>query len=107
MKTDSTLQHALTELATTMSSNPDRLRQVRQRVERRRRRRMATGAAVSAGAVAAAVGMAMVPRAPRSSLQFNAAKSSMPDCASIAEPGAVDAPKGSPEPKEIDTLMDI
>ncbi|MEO8695591.1 MAG: hypothetical protein ABI658_18860 [Acidimicrobiales bacterium] len=105
MKTDANPLHdALSELATTMSSNPDRLRQVRQRVERRRRRRMATGAAVSAGAVAAAVGIAMVPREPASTLQFNAAGSSLPECASIAPP-AVDKPKEAVPPKEFDGVV--
>lgn len=106
MKTDTNPLHdALSDLATTMSPNPNRLRQVRQRVERRRRRRMATGAAVSAGAVAAAVGIAMVPREPRSTLQFNVAGSSLPDCASIAEPAAVDKPKDAVPANEPDAVV--
>src|SRR6187401_1900205 len=95
MKTDQTPLHdALAELATTMSANPDRLRQVRDRVDRRRRRRMATGAAVSAGAVAAAVGIAMVPREPRSSPQFNMDGPSLPACASIAPNEPTATPPG-------------
>ena len=87
MKTDTNPLHdALADLAITMSPNPDRLRQVRQRVARRRRQRVAAGAAVSVGAVAAAVGVAMVPREPRSSLQFHVAGSSLPECASIEAP---------------------
>src|SRR5512143_600944 len=77
------LHDALVELATTMSPNPDRLRQVRRRVERRRRRRVATGAAVSVGAVAGTLGIAMIPREPRSSVQFNATGTSLPACASV------------------------
>jgi len=109
MKTDQTPLHdALAELATTMSANPDRLRQVRQRVDRRRRRRMATGAAVSAGAVAAAVGIAVVPREPRSSLQFNVEGASMPSCASIAAPAPTPTPPAGKTPSAIlDRVPDL
>ena len=96
MNTDpNSLHDALVELATTMSPNPDRLGQVRQRVARRRRRRVATGAAISASAVAGTLGIAMVPREPRTSLQFNAAGSSLPACASVHEktPAVVEVPK--------------
>ena len=107
MKTDQTPLHdALAELATTMSANPDRLRQVRARVDRRRRRRMATGAAVSAGAVAAAVGIAMVPREPRSSLQFNVEGPSLPDCASLAAPAPTPAPPGKTPSAVLDPAPD-
>jgi hypothetical protein len=106
MKTEpNPLHDALADLATTMSSNPNRLRQVRQRVERRRHRRMAAGAAVSAGAVAAAVGIAMVPREPRSTLQFNVAGSSLPDCASIAPPAPVKVPKDPVQFNEANGLV--
>lgn len=102
MKTDQTPLHdALAELATTMSANSDRLRQVRQRVDRRRRRRMATGAAVSAGAVAAAVGIAVIPREPRSSLQFNVEGPSMPACASIAAPAPTPTPPSAKTPSAV------
>lgn len=108
MKTDQTPLHdALAELATTMSANPDRLRQIRDRVDRRRRRRMATGAAVSAGAVAAAVGIAMVPREPRSALQFNVEGPSLPACASVPAgpaPQKTTAPEGA-TPAEPDAVV--
>ena len=84
MNTDpNSLHDALVELATTMAPNPDRLRQVRRRVERRRRRRVATGAAASVGAVAGTLGIAMIPRESRSSVQFNATGTSLPACASV------------------------
>ena len=87
MKTDhDSLHDALVELASTMSPNPHRLRQVRQRVARRRRQRMAAGAAVSIGAVAGAVGVAMVPRESGTSSRFNAAGASLPTCASVSVP---------------------
>ena len=87
MNTEATpLERALTDLASTMSHNPDRLRQVRSRVDRRRRRRVATGAAVSAGAVAATLGIAAIPRSPRSSLQSSVAASALHSCASVPAP---------------------
>ena len=90
MKTDDAALHdALVELATTMSQNRDRLRQIRQRVDQRRRRRVATGAVVSVGAVAGAVALTMVPRDARSSAPTTLAGadgSSSPACASIAVP---------------------
>jgi hypothetical protein len=95
------LHDALAELATTMSANPDRLRQVRDRVDRRRRRRMATGAAVSAGAVAAAVGIAMVPREPRSGLQFNVEGPSLPACASVPAPAPTPTPPAAKTPSAV------
>ena len=102
MKTDQTPLHdALAELATTMSANPDRLRQVRDRVDRRRRRRMATGAAVSAGAVAAAVGIAMVPREPRAALQFNVEGPSLPTCASVPAPAPTPTPPAAKTPSAV------
>jgi hypothetical protein len=108
MKTDQTHLHdALAELATTMSANPDRLRQIRDRVDRRRRRRMATGAAVSAGAVAAAVGIAMVPREPRSALQFNVEGPSLPACASLAAPAPTPTPPGKTPSAVLDPEPDL
>jgi hypothetical protein len=96
MNTDpNSLHDALVELATTMSPNPDRLRQVRHRVARRRHRRVATGAAVSVGAVAGTLGIAMIPREPRASVQFNATGTSLPACASVPvnTPVAIEVPK--------------
>ena len=105
MNTDpNSLHDALVELATTMSPNPDRLRQVRHRVERRRRRRVATGAAASVGAVAGTLGIAMIPREPRTAVQFNATGTSLPVCASVPEPTPVviEVPKAeSPKPADV------
>jgi hypothetical protein len=107
MRTDhDSLHDALVDLATTMSPNPDRLGQVRRRVARRRHRRMAAGAAVSVGAVAGAVGIAMVPRDPRTPLLFNVAGPSLPACASVSAPPApqkTTAPEGS-TPAEPDAV---
>lgn len=87
MSTETTeFARALDDLASTMAHNPDRLRQIRSRVERRRRRRVATGAAVSAGAVAATLGLAAIPRAPRSSVQSSVAAPGLPDCAAVPVP---------------------
>jgi hypothetical protein len=109
MKTDpNSLHDALVELATTMSPNPDRLRQVRQRVARRRRRRVATGAAVSVGAVAGTLGIAMVPREPRTSLQFNATGSPLPACATVSAPVTAAPQKTAPaaaKPAEPDAVI--
>jgi hypothetical protein len=109
MKTDpNSLHDALVELATTMSPNPDRLRQVRQRVARRRRRRVATGAAVSVGAVAGTLGIAVVPREPRTSLQFNATGSPLPACATVSAPVTAAPQKTAPaaaKPAEPDAVI--
>jgi hypothetical protein len=87
-------QRALADLATTMTPNPERLRQVRHRVERQRRRRVATGAAVSAGAVAATLGLATIPRTPKSAVPSASSASSV--CSSVPQP----VPQGS-------TLADV
>ena len=87
MKTDpNALHEAFVELATTMPPNPHRLRDVRRRAARRRQRRMAAGAAVSVGAVAGAIGIAMVPRNPPSSLLSSNAVPVLPECASVPRP---------------------
>jgi hypothetical protein len=87
MKTEHDLLHdALVDLASTVSPNPHRLRQVRQRVARRRRQRIAAGAAVSVGAVAGAFGIAAIPPESGTSRQFNAGGPVLPACASVPAP---------------------
>ena len=56
---------------------------------------------MSAGAVAVAVGIAMVPSEPRSALQFNVEGPSLPACASVAAPAPTPTPPFGKTPSAV------